>query len=229
MVMAESCKEQQVRVEEEVIEKVDRYEKERRKKCENEECNPWLLCLNQVVCWFVWVTVKITEWVVTVVVRWVYRVVCVAVSLVVGVLALIFTFNADILIGALQDLSELVSDAGFFTAGALLLYGNNGIDSILTFVGLKDKTRKLTKEEIAILRPIFGDSILYELIEVNQGRLGIMGPPFSEPTGATTMGYTIYFRSYSTTTLVTRVRAHLAIPIRRYPLYRAIGNIPASP
>jgi hypothetical protein len=112
--MAESCKEQQVRVEEEVIQKVDRYVKEQRERCENEECNPWLLCLNQVVCWLYWVTVKITEWVVIVVVRWVYRVVCVAVSLVIGLLALIFTFNADILIRALQDLWELAKDAVFF-------------------------------------------------------------------------------------------------------------------
>lgn len=201
--MAESCKEQQVRVEEEVIQKVDRYVKEQRERCENEECNPWLLCLNQVVCWLYWVTLKITEWVVIVVVRWVYRVVCVAVSLVIGLLALIFTFNADILIRALQDLWDLAKDAVFFAIGAILLYGNYAIDWTLTFLDLKDKTRKLTKEEMEILRPIFGDSIFYEMIEVNEGRLGIMGPPFAPSSdGATTMGYAIYFRSFSIITLV---------------------------
>ena len=201
--MAESCKEQQVRVEEETLQPVDRFVKEQREKCRTEECNPWLLCLNQVVCWFVWVTVKITEWVIVVVVRWVYRVVCVAASLVVGLLALIFTFNADILLRALQDLGELAKDAAFLAIGAVLLYGNYAIDSILTFLGLKDKKRKLTKEEMAILRPIFGDSLLFEAIEVNEGRLGIMEPPFApRPDGATTIGYTIYFRSYSLVTLV---------------------------
>jgi len=200
--MAKSCKEQQVRVEEEVLQRVDRYQKEQRERCVNEECNPWLLCLNQVVCWLYWVTVKITEWVLIVVVRWVYRVVCVVVSLVVGLLALVFTFNVDILIRAFQDLWELAKDAVFFAIGGILLCGNNGIDSILTFLGLKDKKRKLTKEEVTILRPIFGDSILYEMIEVNEGRLGIMGPPFAPSGGATTMGYAIYFRAYSVVTLV---------------------------
>jgi hypothetical protein len=200
--MAESCKEQQIRVEEETLQPIDRFVKEQRERCENEECNPWLLCLNQLVCWFVWVTVKITEWVVIVVVRWVYRLVCVTVSLVVGMLALIFTFNADVLIRALQDLAELVKDATFLAVGAILLYGNQAIDSVLTSIRLKDGPRKLTKEEIAILRPIFGDSLWYEAIEVNEGRLGIMGPPFAPPGGATTMGYKIYFRTYSVVTLV---------------------------
>lgn len=193
--MAQSCKEQLVSVEEEVIQPVDRYVKEQRKRCENEECNPWLLCLNKLVCWFYWVTLKITEWILIVVIRWVYRVVCVAVSLVVGLLVLIFTFNPDIFLRALQDLWELVEDAAFLAIGAILLYGNYVIDSFLTAVGLKDRARKLNKDELAILRPIFGDSLLYEAIQVNEGRLGIMGPPFATAEGATTMGYSIYFRS----------------------------------
>lgn len=200
--MAESCKEQQVRVEEEVLQPVDKWVREQRERCENEPCNPWLLCLNKLVCWLVWVTAKITEWVLIIVVRWVYRTVCVVVSLVVGLLALIFTFNPDILVRALLDLWELAKDAVFFALGFILFYGSSAIDFILTTLNLKDKKRKLTKVEISILRTIFGDSLLYDLIEVNEGRLGIYGPPFSTKPGATTIGYTIYFRSYSIVTLV---------------------------
>lgn len=200
--MAESCKEQLVKVEEEVLQPVDKFVKEQRERCENEPCNPWLLCLNQLVCWLVWVTVKITEWVVIVVVRWVYRLVCIAVSLVVGLLALIFTFNPDILARALLDVWELAKDVVFFALGAILLYGNHAIDVILTTLDLKDKKRKLTKEEITTLRKIYGDSLLYDLIEVNEGRLGIMGPPFATAPGATTIGFTIYFRTYSVVTLI---------------------------
>ena len=200
--MAQSCKEQQVRVEEEVLQKVDRFVKQQKEKCENQECNPWLLCANKLICWLVWVTVKISEWVLIIVVRWVYRIVCVAVSLVIGVLALIFTFNADIIVRAFQDLWDLAKDALFAAVGLVLFYGNNAIDYILTTLGLKDKKRKLTEKEISVLRTIYGDSILYDLIRVNEGRLGIMGPPFTSAGGATTIGYNIYFRSYSTVTLV---------------------------
>ena len=200
--MAESCKEQQVKVEEEVLQPVDKFVQEQRQRCENEPCNPWLLCLNQLVCWLVWVTVKITEWVLVVVVRWVYRLVCVVVSIVVGLLALIFTFNPDILVRALLDLWELAKDAVFLALGFVLFYANHAADFFLTTLDLKDKKRKLTKEERSTLRKIYGDSLLYDLIEINEGRLGIMGPPFATKPGATTIGYTIYFRTYSIVTLV---------------------------
>lgn len=199
--MASVCREQQVRVEEEVVQKVDRYEKQQRERCENTECNPWLLCLNQLVCWLYWVTVKITEWVVILVVRWVYRIVCVTVSLVIGVLALLI-LRTDIFIAALEDLVELVADVIYTAIGAILLPGNALIDLILTTLNIKDKARGLTKEEIAVLRPVFGDSLAYGMIRINEGRIGIMGPPFAGTRGATTVGYRIYFRSYNIVTLV---------------------------
>lgn len=199
--MAESCRQQQVRLEEEVIERVDRFEDRQRRRCEQQECNPWLLCLNQLVCWTYWVALKITEIIVTLLVRWVFRLVCVVVSLVIGVLALIFTFNPDILFQAFKDLLYLVIDAALFVAGFIMFYGNFWIDFLLTAVGAKDKSRKLNKDEIALLKPIFGESLAYGLIDVHEGRLGIMGPPFATG-GATTMGYSIYFREYGEVTLV---------------------------
>jgi hypothetical protein len=117
-------------------------------------------------------------------------------------LALIFTFNPDILVRALLDLWELAKDAVFLALGFVLFYANHAADFFLTTLDLKDKKRKLTKEERSTLRQIYGDSLLYDLIEINEGRLGIMGPPFATKPGATTIGYTIYFRTYSIVTLV---------------------------
>ena len=201
--MAESCKEQQVKVEEEVLQPVDKWVNQQEQRCREEECKWWMLCLNKLFCWLVWVLVKITEWVLIVVIRWVYRIVCVTVTLVVGLL--VFIFDPSIFFQAVKDLLELVEDAFYFVLGAVLFYGNYAIDFILTTIGVQDAKRKLTDNEIAILRRIYGDSLAYDLIRVNEGRLGIMGPPFATAAGATTMGYYIYYRSGPTIDDVTLV------------------------
>jgi len=201
--MAESCREQQVKVEENVLQPVDKWVKQQENRCKNEKCKWWMLCLNKLVCWLVWVTVKVTEWVLIVVVRWVYRIVCVTVSLLVGLVALI-TGHPDIFVEAIKDLAELVEDALFFALGAVLLYANDAIEAVLTVLGVKDPSRPLTDNEIGILRPIYGDALAYDLIRISEGRLGIMGPPFATVAGGTTIGYNIYFRfgTINSTTLV---------------------------
>jgi hypothetical protein len=158
--MAQSCKEQLVKVEEEVLQPVDKYAKQQKEACRNEPCKWWMLCLNKLVCWLYWVTIKIVEWILILVIRWVYRLVCVAVTLIWGLLVLIFTFNPDVILQALSDLLELIKDAAFLVIGFVLLYGNHAIDFALTLFNLKDKKRPLNKEEIAKLRPIFGDSLV---------------------------------------------------------------------
>lgn len=187
-------------MEEEVLQPVDRWVQEQRQRCEDTPCNPWLLCLNTLVCWLVWVAVKIIEWVIMLVIRWVLRPICVFLMLIIGVLALLIG-NTEILIQALVDLWEFIKDAFFFALGFILHQLVIFADFVSTAIGWQDPKRKLTKEELAELRPIFGDSLLYNLIQVNEGRLGIMGPPFATG-GATTIGYNIYLREYSLVTLV---------------------------
>src|SRR5512143_658475 len=67
--MAESCKQQEERVEETVFEPVDQWVEQQEQRCRNEPCNPWLLCLNKVVCWVVTELVKVTVLVAKVIVR----------------------------------------------------------------------------------------------------------------------------------------------------------------
>src|SRR3954451_21195270 len=100
--MAESCKQQQERIEETVLEPIDTWVNQQEQKCRDERCNWWTLCLNKLFCWIVVVLVKVSLWVVTIVVRWVYRLVCTLVMLVIGLLALLIG-NTAILAQAIGD------------------------------------------------------------------------------------------------------------------------------
>ena len=79
-----TCKQDQERVEEEVLQAVDQWVEQQEQRCREEECNWWVLCTNKLVCWFVSVFGKVTIWVVTIVVRWVYRIVCTVVKVLFG-------------------------------------------------------------------------------------------------------------------------------------------------
>lgn len=69
--MAESCKQQQERIEETVLQPIDQWVERQEENCRNEPCIWWMLCLNKLVCAIVTVLAKVTLWVTTVVVRWV--------------------------------------------------------------------------------------------------------------------------------------------------------------
>jgi hypothetical protein len=195
--MAKSCKARQESFEEEVLQPVDKWVEQQEERCRNEPCNPWLLCLNVLVCWLVTVTVKVVVWVATLVVRLVYRIVCTFVSLVIGLLALLVG-NADILMQAVSDLVELAKDAFFFALGAVIFEAIRFVDMIQTVIGRQPDKRRLTKREREILQPIFRDSLLYPLIQIVDGPAGVL-TMFDRPF---TMGFTIYLPSYSDQTLV---------------------------
>ena len=186
--MALSCREQTVRIEEEVLQPMTQYVDERREDCRNEPCKWYMLCLNKLVCTVFWVAVKVVTWVATTVIRWGHRIICVAVSLVIGLLA-IFIGNFDIIIQALKDLIEIVIDAFYFVLGALIFAVITAIDTAQIIFGI-EKKRKLTKEEIEILKPIFGDSLLYFLIRIVE-EPGILRSIDGNPR-AFTIGYNIY-------------------------------------
>lgn len=63
--MAMTCKEQQERVEETVLQPIDQWVEQQEQRCSTEPCNWWMLCLNKVVCWVVTTLVKVTLWVTT--------------------------------------------------------------------------------------------------------------------------------------------------------------------
>lgn len=195
--MAESCKEQQERIEETVLQPIDEWVEQQEERCRNEPCIWWMLCLNKLVCWIAVVLAKVILWVVTVVVRWGYRIVCTAVSLIIGVLALVIG-NTAILVQALKDLWELTKDSLYTAIGVVVFAALRIVDVVQSTLGLQPAKRRLSERERGILWPIFRESINYNAIELVIGSAGILsisGRPF-------TMGYTIYIPSYSDRTLV---------------------------
>jgi hypothetical protein len=195
--MAESCKEQAERVEENVLQPIDQWVEQQEQRCRDEPCNWWTLCLNKLFCWVVAYLVKVVLWVVTVVVRWVYRTVCTVVTLVVGLVALVFG-NSDILGQAVADLWVLVKDAIYSAIGTVIFVALGIVDAVQSVLRLQPAKRPLTERERALLMPVFGESLNYGAIRLvvgPAGLLGISGLPF-------TMGFTIYLPTYSPHTLV---------------------------
>jgi len=195
--MAESCKQQQERIEETVLQPIDKWVAQQEQKCRNEPCNWWTLCLNKLFCWIVVALVKVSLWVTTLVVRWLYRMVCTVVSLVIGLLALL-TGNTSLLGDALKDLWELTKDGIYAAIGTLIFVALRIVDLVQSAVGVQPSKRHVTEKERAILFPIFRNSLNYNAIELVVGSAGILttsGRPF-------TMGFTIYLPAYSVQDLV---------------------------
>lgn len=156
--MAESCKEQAERVEETVLQPIDQWVEQQERRCRDEPCNWLTLCLNKLICWFVTVLVKVTLWVDTIIVRWVYWTVCTVVSVIVGVIVAVFTGSFDILVQGVKDLIGLIVDAFSFALGAVVFWALRIVDVVQTTLRLQPAKRPLTKQERALLRPIFDDS-----------------------------------------------------------------------
>ncbi|WP_328842640.1 hypothetical protein [Streptomyces sp. NBC_00258] len=196
--MAVSCQEQAERVEETVLQPIDQWVEGQEQRCRDEPCNWWTLCLNKLFCWIVVVLVKVSLWITTIVVRWVYRTVCTVVTVVVGLVALLFG-NSDMLFQALKDLWTLAKDGFYSAIGTVIFVALRIVDLVQTVLRLQPAKRRLTEDEREILRPIFGESLNYGSIELVVGRIGIL-TAFRE--AAFTMGYTIYLPTYSEQTLV---------------------------
>ena len=195
--MAQSCQQQAERIEETVLQPVDQWVDQLERRCRDEPCNWWTLCLNKLFCWVVVVLVKVTLWVTTIVVRWVYRTVCTVVTLAAGVVALLFG-RTDILLQALNDLWTLIKDAFYSATGTVIFVALRIVDLVQTVLRLQPAKRRLTERERAILQPIFRDSLAYDTIELVVGPAGIL----TTSGRALTMGFTIYLPSYSEQTLV---------------------------
>ena len=195
--MALTCKQQQEKIEETVLQPIDQWVQKQEQQCRNEPCNWWMLCLNKLFCWIVWTMLKITLWVTTLVVRWVYRTVCTLVSLVVGLVALIFG-NVEIIKQALGDLWELVKDAFYTIVGAAIYGAIYIVDGIQSILRIQEKKRRLTERERGILWKVFRNSLNYNAISIVDGNAGLL----SVSGRAFTMGFNIYMPSYNETTLV---------------------------
>jgi hypothetical protein len=195
--MAQSCKQQQERVEETVLQPSDQWVTQLQQQCQDQPCNWWTLCLNKLLCWVIVALVKVSVWVVTIVVRWLYPMVCTIVMLVVGLLALL-TGNSTILAQALSDIWELIKDGTYAMIGLVIFVALRIVDLVQSALGIQPRKRHLTERERSILAPIFRDSLNYDAIELVVGSAGILtifGTAF-------TMGFTIYLPMYNERTLV---------------------------
>lgn len=94
--MGRVCREVQEWVEEEIEKPIEEWEDRQEERCREEPCNWWMLCLNKLFCWLVWVTVKVIRWVVVTVGKWVMRVVCEVVNFVLDVVGFIINLVLSI-------------------------------------------------------------------------------------------------------------------------------------
>jgi hypothetical protein len=113
--------------------------------------------------------------------------------------------------------TRAVKDAFYAATGAVIFAALRLVDVVQTAVGLQSKKRRLTEREQSLLRPIFRDSLAYGLIEIVDGRAGVLsisGRPF-------TMGFTIYMPRYDEPTVV-----HECVHVWQFQYggFRYIGN-----
>jgi hypothetical protein len=87
--MGRTCKEIHDWIETQVEQPIVTWENQQEQRCKNEPCNWWLLCLNKLVCWLVWIVVKVVRFVLVTIGKWVVRVVCTIVNFVLDVIGFI--------------------------------------------------------------------------------------------------------------------------------------------
>ncbi|HVS03556.1 MAG TPA: DUF4157 domain-containing protein [Thermoanaerobaculia bacterium] len=97
-------------------------------------------------------------------------------------------FRGDVLDG-LADLGKGLLETFLQTpADAVLMLGGRVVSAVQTVFGLEAPGRKLSGDEIAMLRDVYGDSIDYDSVRIKEGKTGVFGAsgrPF-------THGNTIY-------------------------------------
>jgi hypothetical protein len=93
--------------------------------------------------------------------------------------------------GGLKDMGlGLLQATGQAVADAALLGLGKGVSAIQTLLGLEAPGRRLTAEEISVLRRVYGDSIDYDQVRIKEGGAGLFSlndRPFAH-------GNTIYMK-----------------------------------
>jgi len=119
--MGRVCRETQEWVEEQIEQPIETWENQQEQRCREEECNWWMLCLNKLFCWLVWVLVKVVRWVVVTVGKWVARVVCEVVNFVVDVIAFVveLVLSIPIIGGIIRTILNWVTEIIWRLVGLL--------------------------------------------------------------------------------------------------------------
>lgn len=74
--MAKLCREIQERINESIEKPIEEYVKREEQRCREKVCNPWLLCLNKLFCWFITITVKVIKFVMVTIPKIITKIVC---------------------------------------------------------------------------------------------------------------------------------------------------------
>jgi hypothetical protein len=133
--MGRSCREIHEWIEEQVEQPVEEWENRQEERCRNEKCKWWMLCLNKLFCWLVWVVVKIVRWVLVTVGKWIVRVVCTIVNTVLDVIAaaVALVLLIPILGGIIRTVLNWVTEIVWRAVGL--------IDFGLSLVGLRPRKK----------------------------------------------------------------------------------------
>src|SRR6266508_2434431 len=133
--MAQVCREIQEWIEEQVERPIEEWENRQEQRCREEECNWWVLCLNKLICWLVWVAVKVVRWVVVTVGKWVTRVVCEVISVVLDVVAFVvnLVLSIPIIGGIIRTVLNWVTEIIWRIVGLL--------DLVASLVGIRFEKR----------------------------------------------------------------------------------------
>lgn len=124
--MARVCKEVQEWVEEQIEQPIEEWENRQEQRCREEECNWWMLCLNKLFCWLVWVAVKVVRWVIVTVGKWVARIVCEFVGLVLDVVGFIveLILSIPIIGGIIRTVLNWVTEIIWRLVGLIDFFGS---------------------------------------------------------------------------------------------------------
>lgn len=133
--MGRSCREIHEWIEEEVEQPIEEWEDRQEQRCREESCNWWVLCLNKVVCWLVWVTVKVVRWVVVTVGKWVVRTVCTVVNTALDVVGFVWglILSIPVLGGLLRTVINWLLEIGWRIIGIG--------DFILSLLGVRPRKK----------------------------------------------------------------------------------------
>ncbi|WP_137703050.1 zinc metalloprotease [Marimonas lutisalis] len=124
--MGRSCREIHEWIEEEIEQPIEEWEDRQEERCREEPCNWWMLCLNKLVCWLVWVTVKVIRWVTVTVGKWVVRVVCTVVNVILDVIGFIvgLILSIPIIGGIIRTVLNWLVEIFWRIVGVLDLLGS---------------------------------------------------------------------------------------------------------
>lgn len=193
--MGRVCSEVQEWVEEQIEQPIEEWENRQEERCREEECNWWMLCLNKLFCWLVWVVVKVIRWVVVTVGKWVTRVVCEVVNFVLDVVGFIveLILSIPIIGGIIRTILNWVTEIVWRLVGL--------IDFVASLVGIRLRKKMYFGVIVPSVRgiPIVTDADIQRQVDaavdffdrtcnINLIFTGICHTNISPPNGGLTVG-----------------------------------------